>query len=123
MALLTEYEQSAACDYKRMLADAVELAAPLTIHAYTVSLLLFLCMARTLLERYKREGLDEEIYYCSMADLGYKLEECRLVYGINGSFVASWFSGFFALTRFALGRLQLRPVGSPTRTGTSIMRV
>lgn len=106
VALLAEYEQSAQCDYKRMLADTAALAAPLAIHTYTVSLLLFLCMSKTLLERYRREKIDESIYYRSMADLGYKLEECRLVYGINGSFVASWFSGFFALTRFALGRLQ-----------------
>ena len=105
-ALLAEYEKSMDCEYKRMLADAVALAEPLSIHAYTASLLLFLCMSKTLLERYREKELDESIYYRSMADLGYKLEECRLVYGINGSFVASWFAGFFNMTRFGLGRLQ-----------------
>lgn len=105
-ALLAEYEKSMDCEYQRMLADAVALSEPLSIHAYTASLLLFLCMSKTLQERYKRKGIDERIYYRSMADLGYKLEECRLVYGINGSFVASWFAGFFNMTRFGLGRLQ-----------------
>jgi hypothetical protein len=89
-----------------MLADAVELGETLSIHAYTISLLLFLCLSKALYQRYQKNGMDECIYYHSMEDLGYKLEECRLVYGINGSFVASWFSGFFAMTRFALGRLQ-----------------
>lgn len=109
-ALLAEYEQSTQCNYKRMLADAVELAEPLSIHAYTISLLLFLCMSKTLHMRYQKAGIDESVYYQSMADLGYKLEECRLVYGVNGSFVAYWFRGFFALTRFGLGRLQFEIV-------------
>ena len=65
-----------------------------------------LCMSGTLLDRYRKAGIEETVYYHSMEDLAYKLEECRLVYGINGSFVASWFSGFFAMTRFGLGRLQ-----------------
>ena len=58
VALLAEYEQSAQCDYKRMLADAAALATPLAIHTYTVSLLLFLCMSKTLLDRYRREEID-----------------------------------------------------------------
>jgi len=104
--LLAQYDADAECDYKEMLETAAQLANASEIHVYTVSLLLFLCMSKTLLERYRNEGIAESIYYCSMADLAYKLEECRLVYGINGSFVASWFSGFFKMTRFGLGRLQ-----------------
>ena len=41
-----------------------------------------------------------------MMDLHYKLDECSLVYGTVGTFVAPWFSGFFNMTRFGLGRLQ-----------------
>ena len=50
------------------------------------------------------------IWRNSMMDLKYKLIECRLVRGIYGSFVASWFDRFFNLTRFALGRLQFEVV-------------
>lgn len=137
--LLSQYERSEHCPYKQMLADAVALAEPLGIHAYTVSVLLFLCLAEKLRRRYAERGLDEAIFFASLRDLRYKLEECRLVYGINGSFVAPWFSGFFDLSRFALGRLQFEiirtredyrfgcmdfPAGSPVinvhipRTGT-----
>jgi hypothetical protein len=45
-----------------------------------------------------------------MADLKYKLDECLLVYGIVGSFVAKWFVGFFNLTRFGIGRLQFEVI-------------
>lgn len=108
--LLCGYEKNKNCDYKEMLSEIVLLGERHGVHPYTASLLLFLCLSKNLLERYQRLGIHESIYYRSMADLAYKLEECRLVYGINGSFVASWFSGFFALKRFALGRLQFEIV-------------
>ena len=47
-----------------------------------------------------------QIYHDSVLDLKWKLEECKTVKGICGSFVAAWFPGFFNMTRFALGRLQ-----------------
>ena len=51
-----------------------------------------------------------QIYKDSMLDLKWKLDECKAVKGICGSFVAGWFPGFFNLTRFALGRLQFELV-------------
>ena len=41
-----------------------------------------------------------------MSDLRYKLYECLEVHGIVGTFVSSWYVGFFNLTRFAFGKLQ-----------------
>jgi len=104
--LLQQYEKTKDCPYGQMLTNAVEIGKDLGIHEYTASMLLFLCMAEKLRSRYAENGFGEDIYLNSMADLSYKLEECRLIYGINGSFVASWFRGFFDMTRFALGRLQ-----------------
>ena len=112
MELQNQYAENEHCDYKGMLEKAVALGNELRIHPYTISLLLFLCLSKTLLEKYRSRGIDERIYYRSMADLAYKLEECRLVYGVNGSFVAYWFRGFFALTRFALGRLQFEIIST-----------
>lgn len=105
-SLIAHYEKSARCHYKQMLADMTALGQVLGLHEYTVSMLLFLCLGERLRERYAERGIDEAIYFATMADLRYKLEECRLVYGEIGTFVAPWFSGFFDLTRFALGRLQ-----------------
>ena len=103
---LALYEQDILCDYTRVLALAEETAALVELHEYTLGLLIFICMSRTLEQRYRERGLDPEIFHNSMLDLRYKLEECKAVYGIIGSFVARWFGGFFRLTRFALGRLQ-----------------
>lgn len=104
--LQKRYDESEICPYDEMLNAVKEIGNSLNIHEYTISLILFLSFAEKLFERYVERGISEEIYYNTLADLRYKLEECRLVYGITGSFVANWFGGFFALKRFALGRLQ-----------------
>lgn len=108
--LMAQYDESENCAYRQMLADIRAMGGALGLHEYTVSLLLFLCLGERLRARYAERGIDEAVYYASMADLRYKLKECRLVHGEVGSFVASWFSGFFNLTRFALGRLQFEIV-------------
>jgi hypothetical protein len=139
--MITQYDENENCHYSRLLADSKALGEVLGIHEYTMAMLLFLCFAERLRARYAERGLCEEVYWNSMADLRYKLEECHLVHGVVGSFVAPWFGGFFNLTRFALGRLQfeiihtkkdftvggeLLPAGSPVinihipRTGTRL---
>jgi len=80
------------------------------LHAYTVELLVFICMTKQLKALYIEQGIDMQIYRDSVLDLKWKLEECKAVKGVCGSFVAPWFVGFFNLTRFALGRLQFELV-------------
>lgn len=109
--LIEQYEKSEVpCDYNRLLLDMRAMAMALGIHEHTIDLLLFLCLGESLRIRYIEHGLDESVWLCSMMDLRYKLEECRLVKGTVGSFVAPWFAGFFDMTRFALGRLQFEIV-------------
>ena len=105
-ALLKMYEDDVNCDMNRMIDEAGAIAEAAGVHEYTMKLLLFICMSRTLREYYRAEGLDEEIWHTCMLDLKYKLIECRLVHGVWGSFVAGWFVGFFRLTRFGFGKLQ-----------------
>lgn len=109
-SLLQQYDESERCSYEQMLAHVKAMSEAIGIHEYTVSLLLFLCMAKKLRSRYLECGIDESVWYNSLLDLRYKLNECRSVYGINGSFVSWWFPGFFNLTRFALCRLQFEVV-------------
>lgn len=104
--LLKSYEKDFDLPYYDMLSQIGALGAKYEIHEYTSGLLMFLCFARILLERYHEAGIDEAIYWSSMMDLRYKLEECRLVMGKVGSFVCWWFPRFFRLQRFGLGRLQ-----------------
>jgi hypothetical protein len=57
-------------------------------------------------ENYIDKYIDEKIFYDTISDFRYKLEECRLVHGKCGTFVPSWYKGFFEMHIFALGRLQ-----------------
>jgi hypothetical protein len=102
------YRENIRCDFKRILALANRAAELLSVHKYTAELLIFLCLTKYLREEYEKRGLDIAIFENTVLDLRYKTEECKLVKGIVGSFVAEWFFKFFDMTRFALGRLQFQ---------------
>ena len=108
--LISEYDAGYNINYESALSRMKALSEKAEIHEYTGALLLFLCYTKRLREYYKEKGISDGIFLSSVLDLRYKLNECKCVYGIKGSFVAKWFSGFFDLTRFALGRLQFEIV-------------
>lgn len=105
-ALLACYIRDTNCNYGEMLETAEKIGKTFKIHKYTMHTLLLLCLAPKLYERYEEEGLSENLFYHTLKDLTYKLNECRLIYGINGTFVADWFRHHFKMELFALGRLQ-----------------
>ena len=105
-ALISEYENSYNIDYESAMEKMREISKASGIHEYTGDLILFLAYTRGLKGYYKKQGIADEIYRNTVLDLRYKLDECILVKGVCGSFVAKWFVGFFKLERFALGRLQ-----------------
>lgn len=108
---LSAYEADIAMDHQAELFSRTRKISELTgVHDYTVELLVFICMTRHLKSIYSEKGIDMQIYRNSVLDLKWKLEECKAVKGICGSFVSPWFCGFFDLTRFALGRLQFEVV-------------
>lgn len=100
------YDNDIACDYNTVLQLADTVAEKLYLQEYTLELLIFICFSKKLETLYAQRNIDPSVFHNSMLDLRYKLEECKAVKGIVGSFVATWFPGFFNLTRFALGRLQ-----------------
>ena len=104
---IDDYNKSIQIDYGNdVLLKAEKAGKNAGVHPYTAGLLIFMCFTKHLKELYDEKGISEKIYHDSMLDLRYKLEECKLVKNIIGSFVARWFPGFFDMTRFALGRLQ-----------------
>lgn len=104
---LSAYEADISMDYGAKIFNRTRKISELTgVHDYTVELLVFICMTKHLKEVYTEKGIDMHIYKDSVLDLKWKLEECKAVKGICGSFVSPWFCGFFDLSRFALGRLQ-----------------
>ena len=109
--ILGVYEANIKCDqYKELLVPAQNAGYLANVHKYTSGLLIYMCMSKHLKKLYEERGISDQIFYDSMLDLRYKLEECKAVRGMVGSFVAWWFPGFFDLTRFALGRLQFEVV-------------
>ena len=93
-------------DYKEEVLNRSKQISDLTgIHPYTTDLLVFVCLMKRLKERYVENGIDLQVYRDSVLDLKWKIEECKMVKGVCGSFVASWFPGICKLERFALGRL------------------
>lgn len=105
------YERNMNCDFDMIIALAQDVAQRLNIHKYSTELLIFICLSKHLREIYVQRGIDMTIFYNSMLDLKYKLDECKTVKGIVGSFVAFWFNRFFNLERVALGRLQFEVDG------------
>ena len=111
---LSAYGASISIDYQTEILNRASIASKASgVHTYTAELLMFICMTKRLRELYVQQGIDMQIYKDSVLDLKWKLEECKAVKGICGSFVAPWFVGFFDLTRFALGRLQFEIIKFP----------
>ncbi len=111
------YEQDFHMDYENALKEIDLAAGKAGVHRYTAELLFFLRLTEPLREFYQERGISLEIWHDSCMDLRWKLTECHEVYQIWGSFVAEWFSGFFDLTRFALGRLQFELMEFPKGCG------
>ncbi len=105
--ILSAYQSDISMDYQEELFKKTREISEITgVHDYTVELLVFICITKHLKAVYIERNIDLQIYRDSVLDLKWKLEECKAVKGIVGSFVSPWFCGFFDLTRFALGRLQ-----------------
>ena len=113
-SLINAYADSYNVDYTAALASVREIALGVGVHKYTAELLLFLCYTQALQKHYENAGIPLDIYRNTVLDLKYKLDECKCVYGVWGSFVAYWFPGFFKLERFAFGRLQFELVSLGT---------
>lgn len=75
-------------------------------HEYTVWLLVYLLMTKRLRELYLQNGISLDIWRDGVNDLKTKAEECKIIKGIYGTFVSSWFPNLFRLRRFTFGRLQ-----------------
>ena len=80
------------------------------IHKYSLDMLLLICCAKPLHEKYREKGYSDDMYWCAMSDLKCKLLECKKLYNLWGTSTESWFKRFFHCECFALGRLQFEQV-------------
>ena len=107
---IATYDADINCDYNALTALSKKASRACGIHNHTADLLLFICLSKHLKTQYESRSIALSIWHDSMLDLRYKLEECKLVRGVCGMFVAFWMPGWFKMTRFALGRLQFEVV-------------
>ena len=77
------------------------------------NMMLVFCCLPEIRRRYKQKGIPDEIFWNSMMDLRYKLDECRQVKGKWGTFVAGWYKDFLELKLFGLGRLEFSQTQFP----------
>ncbi len=82
------------------------LAEKMGYSEYTLHFCFLLSLTEELKNKYLLLGIEEKIYYDTMADLKYKLMECIECEKVPGTFVAGWFNGFFRMSRVAYGRFQ-----------------
>ena len=104
------YEKDINCDYEELVRIADEIAETVNLQEYTLEMLVLIGISQKAREICSDYGMDFEMFHNNMLDLKYKLEECKLVKGIVGTFVPKWYKGFFNFTRFTFGRLQFEIV-------------
>lgn len=107
------YKEGTELNYEQACQEILNTAENAGLGGYQAQLLLYLCFSRYLPDHYRQAGLPLDVCDASMEDLKWKAVECHKVFGVWGTFVASWFPRFFKLTRFALGRLQFEEVSFP----------
>ena len=104
--LIALYQEDIQLGYGEIYGYAKEMEHDLGVHRYQSVLTVFICLSKHLKKMYSERNIEQSVWINSMLDLKYKLLECQDVKHIWGTFVGGWFSGFFRLKRFALGRLQ-----------------
>ena len=107
------YEADYHCNYNDIWANADKIAGIVYLNEYTVEFLTYVCLTNQLKKYYIANNISLDIYMTTVYDLKYKLEECKLVYGIIGTFVIEWYPKIFELRCFGIGRLQFQIVSMP----------
>ncbi len=105
-AALEKYMTPKAHDFGGMCDDMKKLAFCYRVKEYSLTIVWLIVASEKVLELYKEKGIDEKIYWDSMMDLKYKFKECVDCKEVYGTFVGHWYTGFYELNRFALGRFQ-----------------
>lgn len=83
-----------------------EMAQAAGLNPYTVWELFLMFAAETARKDYLGQGISEEIFWDTFADVRYKALECKHVKGVWGNFVAFWYPIFFRCDIVKLGRLE-----------------
>lgn len=101
-----EYENNT-LDWDKAVEKVTNLTENSDVHKFTAHLVFFLCMTKHAKVLYRQNGLSYSLFKDTFRDFSYKLIECHNRKGVWGTCCyTAWYTGFFTLDRFALGRLQ-----------------
>lgn len=81
-------------------------ADELGISVFTVNFIFLVSASLRMKHNYHQTGISEEIYWDTILDIQYKLAECYEVDDVWGVSCETWYSIFFRLDLFKLGRLE-----------------
>ena len=93
-------------DYSDIFTELDDIAMLSGLHKYSIHMLYLIALSINTRKLYEEKHISIEIFLDSMADLRAKLMECKELYGVWGTGVASWEIDLFNLNLIALGRLQ-----------------
>lgn len=105
-SIYNEYMFPEAHDFGKCMDKLDRLAICRGVNKYTLQMVFLLAASERMHELYKERGLSEELFRDTIMDLRYKYDECVDCKEAHGTFVGSWDTGFYNLTRFKLGRYQ-----------------
>ena len=110
LALLDIYSADVEAPFQPLLEGMKAVSAAVGIHEYTGAFVLMLSLIPRLAEEYRARDISFDILRDTLADLYYKILECRAIYNVNGSSVAHWQSLIFRMRLYAFERLQFEPI-------------
>lgn len=76
------------------------------LNTFEVCLVILCASGYIFKSRYEEKGIDDRIFWASMQDIRYKVNECKKCYGVWGISCFRWYDGYYEAARFELGRLQ-----------------
>ena len=103
---MIDYLYNHNCSVESTLELRKSLAEKSNIHLYTVNFIFLVCASKRMLADFKAKGISENIFWDTILDLNYKLNECKAVHNVWGNFVETWYDIFFKCDIVKLGRLE-----------------
>ena len=87
--------------------DIIEPAAEVRgISPYSIDFVYLMTASAEMKRRYAQRGLPEQLFWDTLDDMRSKLYECIECEEVPGTFVGTWFGGFFQLEMFKYGRFE-----------------
>ena len=106
LTLISDYDRDIKSITPERISDIEFIAAKASVNALTAALLTVICLTRALRARLARLGLSKRIIFLTLSDIKWKCDECKRLHGVVGTDHFDWYTRFFELRLFGVGRLQ-----------------